>query len=153
MVGRKILLRVVSDNDLAERIPISFYEIFGDPNKLFLMAFLRRMIDLLCCFRNLTRPIRPNVEFHRNLTWWLEFFVSWGGFIFSACRASRLSQIISFLPILLLSAVQSFRGMVCISMATLLFSPCYYVPRIVLNRHTGTYLGFSSVPSSHRVSL
>ena len=30
-------------------------------------TFLRRMIDLLCCFRHRAHPIRLNVEFHRDL--------------------------------------------------------------------------------------
>ena len=45
-------------------------------------AFLRRMINLLCCFRNTTHPIRLNAEFHRDLSWWLEFFTSWAGVSF-----------------------------------------------------------------------
>jgi hypothetical protein len=40
-------------------------------------AFLRRMINLLCCFRNPAHPIRLNTEFHQDLSWWLEFFPSW----------------------------------------------------------------------------
>jgi hypothetical protein len=40
-------------------------------------AFLRRMISLLCCFRNPAHPIRLNTEFHQDLSWWLEFFPSW----------------------------------------------------------------------------
>ena len=40
-------------------------------------AFLRRMINLLCCFRNPAHPIRLNTEFHQDLSWWLEFVPSW----------------------------------------------------------------------------
>jgi hypothetical protein len=45
-------------------------------------AFLRRMINLLCCFRNPTHPIRLSAEFDRDLSWWLEFFTSWAGVSF-----------------------------------------------------------------------
>ena len=37
-------------------------------------TFLRRMIDLLSCFRNDSHPIRLNVEFRKDLAWWVEFF-------------------------------------------------------------------------------
>jgi hypothetical protein len=40
-------------------------------------VFLRRMINLLCCFRNSAHPIRLNTEFHQDLSWWLEFVPSW----------------------------------------------------------------------------
>ena len=36
-------------------------------------TFLRRMIDLLCCFRRRDHPIRLNSEFHLDLPWWHEF--------------------------------------------------------------------------------
>lgn len=39
-------------------------------------TFLRRMIDLLCAFRSPSHPIRLNVEFRRDLAWWLEFMQS-----------------------------------------------------------------------------
>ena len=42
-------------------------------------SFLRRMIDLLRCFRDPRHPIRLNVEFRRDLQWWLDFFVQWNG--------------------------------------------------------------------------
>ena len=42
-------------------------------------TFLRRMINLLCCFRNSSHPIRLNVEFRRDL---LSFFQSWNGVSF-----------------------------------------------------------------------
>ena len=42
-------------------------------------TFLRRMIDLLCCFRNKDHPIRPNQEFHLDLQWWQLFLSSWNG--------------------------------------------------------------------------
>lgn len=34
-------------------------------------TFLRRMIDLLCCFRNDFHPIRLNLEFRKDLAWWI----------------------------------------------------------------------------------
>ena len=37
-------------------------------------TFLRRMIDLLSCFRNDSHPIRLNVEFRKDLAWWVKFF-------------------------------------------------------------------------------
>ena len=37
-------------------------------------TFLRRMIDLLSCFCNDSHPIRLNVEFRKDLAWWVEFF-------------------------------------------------------------------------------
>jgi cell fate (sporulation/competence/biofilm development) regulator YmcA (YheA/YmcA/DUF963 family) len=37
-------------------------------------TFLRRMIDLLCCFWHRNHPIRLNAEFRRDLHWWLSFF-------------------------------------------------------------------------------
>lgn len=37
-------------------------------------TFLRRMIDLLSCFRNDSHPIRLNVEFRKDLARWVEFF-------------------------------------------------------------------------------
>ena len=42
-------------------------------------AFLRRMIDLLCCFRSAHHPIRLNTEFRRDLQWWLDFLQVWNG--------------------------------------------------------------------------
>lgn len=42
-------------------------------------TFIRRMINLLCCFRNPTHPIRLNVEFHLDLNWWRRFLESWNG--------------------------------------------------------------------------
>ena len=42
-------------------------------------TFLRRMIDLLCCFRNKDHPIRLNREFHLDLQWWQLFLSSWNG--------------------------------------------------------------------------
>ena len=40
-------------------------------------TFLRRMINLLCCFRNDGHPIRLNAEFHLDLKWWLQFLETW----------------------------------------------------------------------------
>ena len=45
-------------------------------------TFLRRMIDLLCCFRHRDHPIRLNVDFHRDLQWCLSFFKEWNGVSF-----------------------------------------------------------------------
>ncbi|XP_028416203.1 uncharacterized protein LOC114540089 [Dendronephthya gigantea] len=45
-------------------------------------SFLRRMINLLCAFRSPSHPIRLNVEFRRDLAWWLEFLQSWNGVSF-----------------------------------------------------------------------
>jgi hypothetical protein len=46
-------------------------------------TFLRRMIDLLCCFRNRDHPIRRVSSrftgFRRDLQWWLSFFLEWDG--------------------------------------------------------------------------
>ena len=45
-------------------------------------TFLRRMIDLLCCFHRRDHPIRLNSEFHLDLQWWHEFLSSWHGVSF-----------------------------------------------------------------------
>ena len=42
-------------------------------------TFLRRLIDLLCCFRNRDHPIRINREFRQDLLWWQRFLSSWHG--------------------------------------------------------------------------
>ena len=42
-------------------------------------TFLRRLIDLLCCFRNRDHPIRVNREFRQDLLWWQRFLSSWHG--------------------------------------------------------------------------
>ena len=42
-------------------------------------TFLRRMIDLLGCFRKKDHPIRLNKEFHRDLQWGHQFLVDWHG--------------------------------------------------------------------------
>ena len=46
-------------------------------------TFVRRMIDLLCCFRKDDHPIRLNREFHLDLQWWRQFISSWNGVSFS----------------------------------------------------------------------
>ena len=61
-------------------------------------TFLRRMIDLLCCFRNRNHPIRLNIEFRRDLQWWLSFFQEWNGMSFF------LSPSVSPLPDLVVSS-------------------------------------------------
>ena len=61
-------------------------------------TFLRRMIDLLCCFRHRDHPIRLNVDFHRDLQWWLSFFKEWNGVSFF------LSPAVSPLPDLVVSS-------------------------------------------------
>ena len=45
-------------------------------------TFLRRMIDLLRCFRKRDHPIRLNSEFRLDLQWWLQFLSSWHGVYF-----------------------------------------------------------------------
>ena len=45
-------------------------------------TFLRRMIDLLCCFRTRDHPIRLNVEFHKYIQWWSDVLTSWHGVSF-----------------------------------------------------------------------
>ena len=40
------------------------------------------MIDLLSCFRNDSHPIRLNVEFRKDLAWWVECFGQWNGISF-----------------------------------------------------------------------
>lgn len=45
-------------------------------------TFLRRMIDLLKLFKRGDHPIRLNVEFRRDLQWWLKFFNQWNGISF-----------------------------------------------------------------------
>ena len=42
-------------------------------------AFLRRFIDLLCCFRNNGHPVWINQEFRLDPQWWLQFLASWDG--------------------------------------------------------------------------
>ena len=61
-------------------------------------TFLRRMIDLLCCFRHRDHLIRLNVDFHRDLQWWLSFFKEWNGVSFF------LSPAVSPLPDLVVSS-------------------------------------------------
>lgn len=41
--------------------------------------FLHGMIDLFSCFHNDSHPIRLDVEFKKDLAWWVEFFwpVEW----------------------------------------------------------------------------
>ena len=45
-------------------------------------TFLRRMIDLLCCFRTKDHPIRLNREFHLDLQWWVHLLDQWHGVSF-----------------------------------------------------------------------
>ncbi|KAK3734847.1 hypothetical protein QZH41_011755 [Actinostola sp. cb2023] len=45
-------------------------------------TFVRRMIDLLCCFRKPDHPIRLNCEFRRDLNWWHQFLSLWHGVSF-----------------------------------------------------------------------
>ena len=45
-------------------------------------TFLRRMIDLLCAFRRDDHPIRLNLEFRQDLTWWWELSQTWDGLSF-----------------------------------------------------------------------
>ena len=43
---------------------------------------LRRMIDLLCCFRWRDHPVRLNREYHLHLLWWHQFLEDWHGVSF-----------------------------------------------------------------------
>ena len=45
-------------------------------------TFIRRMINLPSAFRRDDHPISLNLEFHLDLSWWREFFVSWDGLTF-----------------------------------------------------------------------
>ena len=45
-------------------------------------GILRRMIDLLCCFRRRDHPIRLNREFYLDLLWWHQFLADWHGVSF-----------------------------------------------------------------------
>ena len=45
-------------------------------------TFLRRMIDLLSCFRKKDHPIRLNKEFHLDLQWWDHLLAQWHGVSF-----------------------------------------------------------------------
>lgn len=45
-------------------------------------TFLRRMINLLCCFRRRDHPIRLNKEFQLDLLWWHHFLDQWHGVSF-----------------------------------------------------------------------
>ena len=40
-------------------------------------TFLRRMIDLLSCFHNDSHAICLNMDFRKDLAWWVEFFGQW----------------------------------------------------------------------------
>ena len=42
-------------------------------------AFIRRMIDLLNCFRRQDHPIRLSQEFRLDLAWWHQFLSHWHG--------------------------------------------------------------------------
>ena len=44
-------------------------------------TFLRCKINLLSAFCRDEHPIRLNTEFHLDLSWWLEFFQSWNGYV------------------------------------------------------------------------
>lgn len=45
-------------------------------------TFIRRMINLLACFRDSYHPIRLNAEFQLDLNWWKTFLTSWHGVSF-----------------------------------------------------------------------
>ena len=45
-------------------------------------TFLRRMIDLLCCFWRKNHPIRLNNQFYLDLQWWHKFLSEWHGVSF-----------------------------------------------------------------------
>ena len=42
-------------------------------------TFLRRMLDLLCCFHTRDHPICLSSEFRLDLQWWHDFLTSWHG--------------------------------------------------------------------------
>lgn len=44
--------------------------------------FLRRVIDLLCCFRTRNHPIQLNKEFYLDLQWWAHLLDQWHGVSF-----------------------------------------------------------------------
>jgi hypothetical protein len=44
-----------------------------------IIIIIRRMIDLLTCFRKKDHPIRLNSEFHLDLKWWCQFVADWNG--------------------------------------------------------------------------
>ena len=45
-------------------------------------TFLHWVIDLLSCFHNDSHPIHLNMEFRKDLAWWVEFFGQWNGISF-----------------------------------------------------------------------
>ena len=45
-------------------------------------TFIRRMIDLLRCFRRRDHPVRLNREFRLDLEWWHQFLSEWHGVTF-----------------------------------------------------------------------
>lgn len=45
-------------------------------------TFVRRILNLLSCFRHGDHHIRINVEFRRDLDWWYTFLQSWNGVSF-----------------------------------------------------------------------
>ena len=45
-------------------------------------TFLRRVIDLLSCFGNDSHPVRLNMEFRKDLAWWVKFFGQRNGISF-----------------------------------------------------------------------
>ena len=45
-------------------------------------TFLRRMIDLLCCFRTRDHLFRLSAEVQLDVQWWHEFLTSWHGVSF-----------------------------------------------------------------------
>ena len=83
-------------------------------------AFLRRMINLLCCFRNHAQPIRLNTEFHQDLSWWLEFVPSWAevrfGFFFGFFRMPNMMPLPDFF--VSYSSILVFLGPCGVSVAT-----------------------------------
>ena len=55
-------------------------------------TFIRWMINLPSAFWCGDHPIRLNQEFHLDLSWWREFFVSWDGrpYLISLCHPTQL---------------------------------------------------------------
>ena len=55
-------------------------------------TFIRRMIDLLSCFRRWDHPIRLNMEFRRDLQWWQQFVGTWNGVSFWHFPGMRITS-------------------------------------------------------------
>jgi hypothetical protein len=117
-------------------------------------TFLRRMIDLLCCFRHRDHPIRLNVEFRRDLQWWLSFFQEWNGVSFF------LSPAVSPLPDLVVSSDASgscgFGALLALAVVLQLlvfslYAHVHCLPGVGSHRRRGASLGPCMVSPSRSV--